>query len=166
MAIKDALLPEYDHEIGATRRLFERVPETDFAWKPHEKSYSLGELSAHIANIPNWLGPTFDYTEFDAATLPDSARPTVPASRAELLQRFDDTARKGRARLDDQSDATMAAAWTFKNGGYEVFTMPRAAVVRSFIMNHMIHHRGQLTVYLRLRNVPLPSIYGPTADER
>ncbi len=124
MAIKDSLLPEYDHEMGATRRLLERVPETDFGWKP-----------------------------------------TVPASRDDLLQRFDTTVKKGRAKLDEQSDATMAAVWTFKNAGHEIFTMPRVAVVRSFIMNHMIHHRGQLTVYLRLRNVPLPSLYGPTADE-
>jgi len=165
MALKDSLLPEFDHEMGSTRRILERVPEADFAWKPHEKSFSLGQLATHIANLPTWLGTTFDQTEFDAAEIPDGGRPTVPASRAELLKRFDENVRAGRAKLDAQTDPTMFALWTFKNAGHAVFTMPRAAVVRSFVMNHIIHHRGQLTVYLRLRNVPLPSLYGPTADE-
>jgi uncharacterized damage-inducible protein DinB len=165
MALKDSLLPEFDHEMGSTRRILERVPEGDFAWKPHDKSYSLGQLSTHVANLPTWLNVTFDYSEFDATKLPEEARPKVPPSRAELLKRFDENVKAGRAKLDAQSDAAMYAPWTFKNDGHAVFTMPRVAVVRSFVMNHMIHHRGQLTVYLRLRNVPLPPIYGPTADE-
>jgi uncharacterized damage-inducible protein DinB len=165
MAVKDSLLPEFDHEMGSTRRILERVPEADFVWKPHDKSFSLGQLSAHVANIPTWLNATFDFTEFDVTHIPDGGRPTVPESRAELLKRFDENVKAGRAKLDAQTDGAMLVPWTFKNDGHTVFTMPRVGVVRSFVMNHIIHHRGQLTVYLRLRNVPLPSIYGPTADE-
>jgi uncharacterized damage-inducible protein DinB len=165
MALKESLLPEFDREMGSTRRILERVPEADFAWKPHDKSFSLGQLAAHIANLPTWLGATFDQTELDGAQIPDGGRPTVPASRAELLKRFDENVKAGRSKLEAQTDPAMLVPWTFKNAGQAVFTMPRVAVVRSFVMNHIIHHRGQLTVYLRLRNVPLPSIYGPTADE-
>jgi uncharacterized damage-inducible protein DinB len=165
MAIKDGLLPEFDHEMGSTRRLLERVPEAELAWRPHEKSFPLGHLASHIANLPTWVGMTLDTTEFDVAQLGDEARPGPVASRAELLQRFDDNVKQARARIDEQLDAAFLVPWTFKNDGQVMFTMPRLSVLRTFVMNHLIHHRGQLTVYLRLRNVPLPSIYGPTADE-
>ncbi len=165
MALKDALLPEFDHEVGTTRRLLERVPEADLAWKPHPKSFSLGQLASHIANILHWVGATCDLTVFDLATIGDDARPKQPASLAEILTAFDANAKTARAKVDAQSDALMLAQWTMKHGDQEVMSMPRAAVLRSFIMNHLIHHRGQLSVYLRLRDVPLPAIYGPTADE-
>jgi uncharacterized damage-inducible protein DinB len=165
MALKDALLPEYDHEMGSTRRLLERVPEADFEWKPHERSYSLAQLAAHLANIPNWIPYTCDYAIFDVASIGEGARPKQPATVAELLSTFDASVKKGRSKIDEQTDASLMGMWTFKQGEHEVFTMPKISVLRSFIMNHTIHHRGQLTVYLRLRNVPLPSIYGPTADE-
>ena len=164
MAFKEALLAEFDHEIGSTRRLLERVPDAHLGWKPHEKSYSLGDLSAHIANLTTWMNRILDSTDLDLATVAD-ARPTSPASRDEVLQRLDANAKSARATLADQTDASLVAAWTLKNGGREMFTMPRASVLRSFVFNHLIHHRGQLTVYLRLQNVPLPSLYGPTADE-
>jgi uncharacterized damage-inducible protein DinB len=166
MAIKDALLPEYDHEMGSTRRLLERVPEADFSWKPHEKSYTLAQLAGHLANIPNWIPYTCDYAIFDVTSIGDAARPKDPVSVAELLATFDANVKKGRKKIDEQTDASLMGMWTFKPGEHEIFTMPKASVLRSFIMNHTIHHRGQLTVYLRLRNVPLPSIYGPTADEQ
>jgi uncharacterized damage-inducible protein DinB len=162
--IKDALLPEFDHEMGSTRRLLERVPEAAFAWKPHEKSFSLGDLSGHIANLLHWVELTLYRTELDLAA-PDVQRAASPASLGELLERFDRNVKKARAEINDQTDAALMAPWTLKNDGHEMFTMPRMAVLRSFVMNHLIHHRGQLTVYLRLQNVPLPSIYGPTADE-
>jgi uncharacterized damage-inducible protein DinB len=165
MALKDTMLPEFDHEMGTTRRLLERVPEADFAWKPHDKSFSLGNLAAHIANLPTWVGYTMDSAFFDVASDDPAARPPAPATVAELLQRFDANVKAARAKIDEQPDPAFFAPWSLKNGAHEVFTMPKAAVLRSFVMNHLIHHRGQLSVYLRLRNVPLPSIYGPTADE-
>jgi uncharacterized damage-inducible protein DinB len=165
MAIKDALLPEFDHEMGTTRRLLERVPEADFAWQPHAKSFSLGQLAGHVANIPRWVDITMDTADFDATQAGEDLRPRQPDSAAALLKTFDDNVKKARAKIDAQTDPAFFAPWTLKQGEHEVFTMPKAAVLRSFIMNHLIHHRGQLTVYLRLRDVPLPSIYGPTADE-
>jgi uncharacterized damage-inducible protein DinB len=166
MALKDSLLPEYDHEMGTTRRLLERIPDADLAWKPHDKSFSLGQLGGHIANILHWVDATCDVTVFDLATAGDDARPKEPTSVADLLKTFDANVKKARQKIDAQPDAALFAQWTMKQGDHEIMTMPRIAVLRSFIMNHLIHHRGQLSVYLRLRNVPLPSIYGPTADEK
>jgi uncharacterized damage-inducible protein DinB len=164
MAIKDSLLPEFDHEMATTRRLLARVPEAEFAWKPHEKSMSLGELAAHIANLPFWCTMTLDRTVLDLDTIP--ARAELPPTAGELLMQFDERLAKARVLLTAQGDAELLAAWTLKKGGHEFFTMPRISALRSFVMNHMIHHRGQLTVYLRLKGVPLPPIYGPTADEQ
>lgn len=164
MAFKEALLAEFDHEIGSTRRLLERVPDAHLAWKPHEKSFSLAGLSGHIANLSTWMNRILDSTELDLATVADS-RQASPVSRDDVLQRLEVNAKSARAKLAEQTDASLAAAWTLKNEGREMFTMPRASVLRSFVFNHLIHHRGQLTVYLRLQNVPLPSLYGPTADE-
>jgi uncharacterized damage-inducible protein DinB len=166
MAIKDALLPEYDHEMGTTRRLLERTPGAEFAWKPHDKSMSLGQLAGHIANIPHWCDAILRHSVFDVATAGDDARPRAPASVAELLAEFDRKVAAARAGLSAAGDSEMLAPWTFKQGDREIFTMPRVAAIRSFIMNHLIHHRGQFSVYLRLKNIPLPAIYGPTADEQ
>jgi uncharacterized damage-inducible protein DinB len=165
MPLKDALLPEFDHEMGTTRRLLERTPEAEFAWKPHDKSFSLGQLAGHIANLPHWTGAITQNSVFDLADAKD-ARPTQPESATALLAAFDKNIRDARAAIAALSDAEMLATWTFKNNGQLVFAMPRASALRSFVMNHLIHHRGQLTVYLRLKNVPLPSVYGPTADEQ
>ena len=164
MAFKEALLAEFDHEIGSTRRLLERVPDAQLGWKPHDKSYSLGDLSGHIANLTTWMDRILESTELDLASVAD-ARPSSPASTDDVLKRLDVNAKSARAKLAGQTDASLVAAWTLKNEGREVFTMPRSSVLRSFVFNHLIHHRGQLTVYLRLQNVPLPSLYGPTADE-
>ncbi len=165
MAIRDGLLPEYDHEMGTTRRLLERVPEADLAWKPHEKSMSLGELAGHIANLPYWCSTLLEHPVFDLSTLGPNARAKAPESVSELLSNFDGRVGRARTALAAAGDAEMLAPWTLKQGDHELFTMPRVAAVRSFVMNHIIHHRGQLSVYLRLKNVPLPPIYGPTADE-
>jgi len=165
MAMKDAILPEFDHEMGTTRRVLERVPEADFKWRPHDKSFNLGQLAAHVANIPTWVTPTIDNAIFDLATLGPDARPKEPTSASELIARFDTNVKTARKKLEELTDPTLLAMWTLKQGEHEVFTMPKASVLRTFVMNHLIHHRGQLTVYLRLRNVPLPSVYGPTADE-
>ena len=165
MAIKDALLPEYDHEMATTRRLLDRVPEAEFAWKPHEKSMSLGQLSGHLANIPTWCSAVLDAAEFDLATVPDQ-RSSQPASREALLQEFDTKVAAARASLVTRSEAEFLTPWTLRQGSHEIFTLPRISAIRSFVMNHSIHHRGQLSVYLRLKNVPVPSMYGPTADEQ
>ncbi|HEU5170648.1 MAG TPA: DinB family protein [Gemmatimonadales bacterium] len=166
MAIRESILPEFDHEMATTRLLLERVPGDKAGWKPHPKSMSLGELSSHLADIPHWVPWTLEADSFDIA--PPGAEPyrTPPfASRDEVLRRFDANVGKARASLSGTDDASFMVPWSLKHGGNVAFTLPRVAVVRTFLLNHMIHHRGQLTVYLRLQGVPLPSIYGPTADQ-
>ena len=166
MALKDALLPEFDHEMATTRRLLERVPDPEFAWKPHDRSMTLGRLAAHIANIPYWCSLMLESTVFDLDSLPpDSQRPLAESTSA-IVKEFDAKVGAARGKLAAAIDAELLTPWTLKKGGQEVFTMPRISALRSFVMNHIIHHRGQLSVYLRLKNVPLPSIYGPTADEQ
>lgn len=165
MAINDALLPEFDHETGVTRRLLERVPEKDFSWKPHEKSYSLGELATHVANLPRFAPLILAAPELDIVAIPRDAWGTVPSSTTELVSRFGSNVKEARAALASKTDPEYFALWTLKRSGETIFTLPKIAAVRSFLMNHSIHHRGQLSVYLRLRNVPLPAMYGPTADE-
>jgi uncharacterized damage-inducible protein DinB len=166
MAITDALLPEFDHEMATTRRLLERVPEARFDWKPHEKSMTLGELSGHLASIPFWCSATLNAASLDLASLGDEARPKPPASRAALLAEFDKKVAAARERLCGTTDPELLAPWTLTQEDHEIFTMPRITAIRSFVMNHSIHHRGQLTVYLRLNDISLPPIYGPTADEQ
>jgi len=162
MAIKDALLAEYDHEMGTTRRLLERIPDDKLQWKPHEKSMALGELASHLGNIPNWAGNILNESSFDLASAPPNQEPKK--SRAEILELFDGSAKKTRAMMD-KVDGEYMASWTLKRGGHEIFSMPRVSAFRSFVLNHTIHHRGQLSVYLRMNQVPVPPIYGPTADE-
>jgi uncharacterized damage-inducible protein DinB len=162
MPIVDALLPEFDHEMTTTRKLLERVPEEKFDWKPHVKSSSLGDLATHIANIANWGEVTLNRSEIDLA---GGGRAQRATSRADLLATFDKNVAATRAALAAKSDPEFMAPWSLKNGTQTFFTMPKAAVWRSFVMNHIIHHRAQLSVYLRLHDVPLPSMYGPSADE-
>ncbi len=162
MAIKDALLADYDHEMGTTRRLLERVPDDKLSWKPHDKSMSLGGLATHLSNIPNWGGTILNEAFFDLAAAPPNR--AEPASRAAILAEFDDTRARVRAWMD-KTDAEYNAPWTLKRGGQQMFSMPRVAAFRSFVLHHIIHHRGQLSVYLRLNDVPVPAIYGPSADE-
>lgn len=165
MTIAESLLPEFDHEMATTRTLLERVPAADAAWKPHDKSMGLGQLAAHLASIPTWGEVALKQTEFDVNP-PGGSSDAPPAfeSVASLLGLFDQNVKVARATLAAASNGEMMVPWTLKNGGRAVFTMPRVGVFRSFVMNHSIHHRGQLSVYLRLRDVPLPPIYGPTAD--
>lgn len=162
MALVDALLPEFDHEMTVTRKLLERLPEDRFDWKPHDRSMSLGALAQHVANLPMWGAVTLAQAEFDLA-----AQPQVPPAqtRTELLAAFDRHVEEARAALAGKGDGEMMAPWTLKRDGHSVFSMPKAAVWRAFVMNHLVHHRGQLSVYLRLNNLPVPSMYGPSADE-
>ena len=162
MAIKDGLLAEYDHEMGTTRRLLERLPDDRLSWKPHEKSMTLGGLATHIANLPSWGDMILNRVMFDIAEAPPNLQ--AKTSRADLLTFFDERIKATRAWLD-KSDAELVAPWTLKRGGQQMFTMPRIAAFRSFVLSHSIHHRGQLSVYLRLNDVAVPAIYGPSADE-
>lgn len=165
MAINDALLPEFDREMSVTRRLLERVPDHEFPWKPHDRSYSLGELATHLANLPTFTGAILGAPDLDLATIRESDRPTLPSSTADLVARFDKNVREARAALASKTDAEYLSSWTLKRAGQPIFTLPKVAALRGYLMNHSIHHRGQLSVYLRLRNVPLPPMYGSTADE-
>jgi uncharacterized damage-inducible protein DinB len=165
MAIAESILPEFDHETATTRTLLERVPEAMAEWKPHVKSMSLGQLAMHIASLPQWASITLERTEFDANP-PEGPRVTAPPfqSTSYLLQSYDAGVSGSRALLARMTDAEFMVPWTLKSGGKKMFNMPRVAVFRSFILNHAVHHRGQLSVYLRLLDVPIPNIYGPTAD--
>ena len=164
MPLIDSLLPEFDREMGLTRRALERVPDGQFEWRPHPTSVTLGRLAEHLTEMPMWASTTMAQRELDAtAQRPQDYRP--PATRAAVLGQFDAGYKAARNHLVNKTDAEFAAPWTLKNGGKEVFTAPKGTVMRNFVLNHMIHHRGQLVVYLRMLGVPVPSIYGPSGDE-
>ena len=166
MPISQMILPEFDHEMANTRKTLERVPEEKFSWKPHEKSMTLGELSTHLGNIPSWTAQTFARDQLDVA--PPGAPPfreQEAKSTAELLERFDKNVADARAALEAATDENWQGKWTLLVTEKPIFTLPRTAVMRGFVMNHLIHHRAQLGVYLRLLDIPVPSIYGPSADE-
>lgn len=166
MSIIDALLAEWDHESATTRSLLELVPEAESDWKPHEKSFSLGDLAMHLANIPTWGATILVRSEVDLASPEpkDAISDRKFESTATLLDIFDENVSIFRRALAGRPEEAMAVPWTLKQGGQEVFTMPRGEVLRSWVFNHTIHHRGQMSLYLRLHDVPLPQIYGPTAD--
>lgn len=162
MSIAEHLLPEFDREMGVTRRLLERVPVEWFAWKPHDTSRSLGQLVEHIAGLPSWVVDVVEKPSVDRGSAPPEQPPTT---RDEVLALFDRHVRTGRAALAGRTDAELMASWTLRVQGKELFTIPKAAALRGFVMSHLIHHRGQLSVYLRLQGVPIPSMYGPSGDE-
>ena len=164
VAIKDALLPEFDHEAATTRRLLDRVPDDKLAWKPHQKSMTLGRLAMHVAETPSWGAMAIRETDLNFD--PASFKPREAQSRAEILSVFDENVATARKALEGATDTDLMVAWTLKANGQPLFSMPRATVLRSMVMNHLIHHRGQLSVYLRLNDVPVPPIYGPSADEK
>ncbi len=166
MPMNQALLPEYDHEMANTRKTLERVPEEKFDWKPHTKSMAMGALAVHIASMPEWAGMTLNTSEFDVRPAgAQSYQPPVVKTRAELLSLFDKNSAAARAAIAAANDESLMTPWSLLSSGKTIFTMPRVAVLRSMIMNHMIHHRAQLGVYLRLNDVPVPATYGPSADE-
>jgi uncharacterized damage-inducible protein DinB len=163
MSLNDALLPEFDREMGATRRVLALVPDEHLAWKPHEKSMTLGQLATHLAELPAWSPRILDSPLFEMG--PGAIERPSAASSAAILELFERHVSAARAALAARTDPEYLARWTFRKEGHDVFTLPKAAVIRTMVMNHMVHHRGQLTVYLRLLGVPLPPLYGPTADE-
>jgi uncharacterized damage-inducible protein DinB len=166
MAIRDGLLPEFDHEMANTRKTLERVPEGKGDWAPHPKSMKMGRLAGHVAELSGWgtaiIGQ--DSLDFRPPNAPAS-EPTVMTSRAQILELFDKNVASTRKHLAGASDEHLLKDWALLSGGKEVMRMPRIAFLRGFVVNHIIHHRGQLGVYLRLNEVAVPSIYGPSADE-
>ena len=161
MSMTDAILREFDNEAGTTRRVLERVPADKLEWRPHPKSMSLGVLALHVAASPGvicgWAAE--DETHFKGEP------PPMPTSTDEILDAHDQSVKKSKEILGSLGDEGLQKMWTAKAGGNTLMTMPKAALVRAIVMNHWIHHRGQLSVYLRLLDVPVPSIYGPSADE-
>lgn len=166
MTLSEMLLPEFDQEMAHTRKTLERVPEDKFGWKPHEKSMTMGRLAIHLAELPGWAIFTIDKDSLDIA--PVGAPPYQPPkvnSQNELLALFDKNVGASRPVIAGAADAHLMKPWSLLAGGKAIFTLPRFNVLRSAVINHSIHHRAQLGVFLRLNNVPLPAIYGPSADE-
>lgn len=167
MPIAQSLLPEFDREMTATRTMLERVPDDKSSWKPHEKSMPIGRLADHLATLPRYATMALQHTEMDMNP-PDGTgeRYQMPVfgSTAERLTAFDETVKQARDAIVSTSDDEMGVVWSLKNAGQTIVAFPRTAAIRTLMMSHLIHHRGQLSVYLRLLDVPLPSVYGPTAD--
>jgi uncharacterized damage-inducible protein DinB len=161
MSISATLLPEFDEEMASTRRVLERVPDDKPDWKPHPKSFSIAHLAQLVAWLPGWIAQTLTNTELDLA----SGSGYSNQSTQSLLETFEENVRKSRDAIVGASDADYEVPWSLKLKGNVLMTSPRRVVVRQHI-SHLSHHRGQLTVYLRLLDVPVPSIYGPTADEK
>jgi uncharacterized damage-inducible protein DinB len=162
MKMIDALLAEMDQEAESTRRVLARVPESQLAWRPHAKSMSLGQLALHVATIP---GSVAELAAPDTVLEPPQFVQREASTAAELIPALDASLAKARQLLGQFDDEALAATWRLMHGNTELMAMPRAAVIRAIMLNHWYHHRGQLLVYLRMHNVPLPSVYGPTADE-
>jgi uncharacterized damage-inducible protein DinB len=167
MKISDALLAEFDQEMATTRKVLERCPDGKFGWKPHTKSWTMAELTSHIAHLPDWTRETLKKESLDIAPVDGSqSYKREPArSTQELLASFDKNVAAARTAIAETGDEEYGKRWTLLAGGKEIFSLPRLAVLRSFVFNHAIHHRGQLSVYLRLNDVPVPALYGPSADE-
>jgi uncharacterized damage-inducible protein DinB len=160
MSIADTLLPEFDQEMATTRRVVERVPTDKGKWKPHQKSFSLGHLTQLVSGMPGWITNAVTQTSLDLGGYPGYSYEKTE----DLLETFDKNVKEARKAIAAAKDSDFQVPWSLKRGDQVFFTAPRAVIVRQTI-NHLVHHRGQLTVYLRLIDVPVPSIYGPTADE-
>jgi uncharacterized damage-inducible protein DinB len=163
MALKESLIIELQQEGMTTRKILERVPMENPDWKPHEKSMALGRLAVHVAELPNWINMTLDTDELDFAK--SKYNPPTAKSGAELAAILDKNLKEAVEALNKYDEVHYMTNWTLRNGEQIYFTLPRVAVLRSMVYNHIVHHRAQLGVYLRLLNVPLPGSYGPSADE-
>ena len=165
MSISENFLPQFDHEMQITRSCLAQASTDKMAWKPHEKSMTMGRLASHIADMVSWAKGIINTDEFDVA--PPGGEPYQvkdAGTTEELLAMFDKAVAGSRPAIAGASDETLRGTWTFKSGGEVVVSMPRIACLHAFIVSHIIHHRGQLSVYLRLNDIPVPSIYGPSAD--
>lgn len=164
MAQFEALIHELRHESANTRKMLERLPDDQLNWTPHQKSKTLGQLAAHVAEIPRWAVHIMSGLEFNMAK--DSFERIKVSSAETLIADFEQVLNQAVAALEQAGEEDWKQSWTFKSGDHVVFQLPRPAAIRSMVMNHLIHHRGQLSVYLRLLNIPVPGMYGPSADER
>ena len=162
-SISLALIAEMEEEAKTTRACLERIPADKFAWKPHEKSMGFGQLASHIAEMFSWTGATLQHSELDFSKM--DYKPFEPQSTEDLLEFFDKNVTEAIEVLNNTGDEVYLESWTLRNGDAVYFTLPKIATMRSFVMNHIVHHRGQLSVYLRLNEIAVPSIYGPSADE-
>lgn len=162
MPIAQALLPEWDHEMRNTRRVLERIHDEKASFRPHERSWSMIELATHLARLPLWAVGALTTDELD---LDGTPRGDAFESAAEMLTAFERNAQAARDAIAASTDEQLRSPWSLKRSGQVLFTMPKTSVLRGFVMNHMIHHRGQLTVYLRLAGLKVPGIYGESADE-
>ena len=164
MPISEALIADFNAEVGNTRKVLEAVPEDRFDWKPHDKSMSLGQLASHLVENPTWIDGMIP-DELDMAAM-EGYKPFAAGSSEELLKAFEDNSKTFETAVSGMSDETLAATWTMKMGDQVMMEAPRQDAIRSIGIHHAIHHRGQLTVYLRLLDVPVPGTYGPSADEQ
>lgn len=164
MSIKETALFDLEEELNATRRLLERLPDGRFDWRPHEKSWTLGEMATHIASLPWWMLTSIDEDEFDLGG--GAGSPETRSDSESVLELFDAEATALRASFAAATDETMNEPWQLRHGETVIMEQPKSVVLRRWGISHLIHHRAQLTVYLRLLDVPLPPIYGPTADEQ
>lgn len=166
MTIGQSMLMEFEEEMKNTRKVLERVDDTQWDWKPHAKSGSVGWLAGHIATMPGWITMTLQTEELDYAPVNGpSYEPPKIENRQQLLAELDKNVSEARTALANVSDADIMKDWTLLAGGHKIFTLPRVACIRSMVLNHIIHHRAQLTVYYRLLGIPVPGLYGPSADE-
>lgn len=166
MSYAAQILPEFDQEMASTRKVIERVPSEKFSWRAHPKSNTLGWVVNHLAEIPGWVAGTLTDTEWDFSPPGQPAYQTPSlATRDEVLQFFDSNVAQARAAIAAVKDDELGVPWTLLYQGEKIFTMPRRDVIRSFVLNHSIHHRGIATVYLRLNDIPVPGMYGPSGDE-
>jgi uncharacterized damage-inducible protein DinB len=161
MAMIDALLQELEHEGHTTRRVLERVPDAKLTWRPHKKARTLGELALHVASVPGAVAALASQSRIQAPEFTDPS----PKSASELIPALDESLAKAKSLLGGMDDATLNGMWQMMRGEREIFAIPRVALLRSIMLNHWYHHRGQLSVYLRELDVAVPSIYGPSADE-
>ncbi len=161
-AVAEAFLADFDYEASSTRRVLERVPDDRLDWRPHPRSTPMGQLAFHIATLPSFAGNVVRTDSLDVMAAP---RRTPPASREELLAVFEQERKDARSALSSVSDSRLTQPWTLVAGGQTLFTMPRIDALRRFMLHHIIHHRAQLGVYLRLNDIPVPGVYGPSADE-
>ena len=161
--IRQGMIKEIEHEASLTKKMLERISIDKFNWKPHDKSREIGALAIHVAQLPLWASRALTSSEFDILTMKREV-PEIKAAE-DLVKILDDSVSKAVEDLQKASDEGMMETWPFKRGEHVVFALPRAAVIRSMAMNHLIHHRGQLSLYLRLLNIPVPGMYGPSADE-
>lgn len=162
MSLNKSLIAEMTQEAATTRKVLERVPSDKLAWKPHEKSMSLGRLATHVAELPKWTATT---VQQDSLDLSGPYNPNILESTGDIVNLFEKNLAEALEALADVSDETLRKPWTLTVGEKTVFTLPKAAVLRTMVFNHIVHHRGQLSVYLRLNGVPVPAMYGPSADE-